>query len=147
MSSELIHHAVTGRILESFFEVHRVLGYGFLESVYCRALELEMRAKGLQVEREAAIDVSYKGRRVGVFRADLIVERCVVVEVKSTHRLVVPDEHQLLNCLRCSQLELGLLLHFGRRATFRRFVSTNAGYDGSATVTQSTAATNGLHVE
>jgi len=125
MSPELLHHKVTGRILESFFEVHRVLGYGFLESVYSRALELEMRSKELHVEREAAVEVSYKGRRVGSFRADLLVERCVVVEVKSTFHPVLADEHQLLNCLRCTQLEVGLLLHFGRRATFRRLVSTN----------------------
>ena len=128
MASELLHHHVTQQILASFFEVHRVLGFGFLETVYARALELEMRSRGLEVEREAVVEVFYKGRRVGYFRADALVERCVVLEIKSCPRIDASDEQQLLNCIRCSTLEVGLLLNFGRRATFRRFVASN--HDG-----------------
>jgi GxxExxY protein len=121
----LLHEDVTGRILGAFFHVYNTLGYGFLESVYAGALAREMMKRGLTVEREVAIEVRYDGAVVGVFRADLLVNRAVIVEIKATRALTPADAQQLLNYLRGTELEVGLLLHFGPRPTFRRLISSD----------------------
>ena len=108
------------RVIGAFYEVYNTLGYGFLEAVYARALERELRARGLRVAREALIEVRYKGAVVGVFRADLLVEQCLVVELKATAALSRADTAQVLNYLRGSGLSAGLLLHFGPEPVFRR---------------------------
>jgi GxxExxY protein len=87
---------------------------------------IELRRRGLHVQREVMIDVSYKGEQVGKYRVDLLVEHCVVVENKATRWLVQPDRYQLQNRLRCSSLDVGLLLHFGPRAKFHRIISPKA---------------------
>jgi GxxExxY protein len=89
------------------------LGFGFLESVYQRALVVALRERGLKAEPEAALDVYYRGIEVGHLRTDILVERKVIVEVKASQLLVPADRKQLLNYLRASSIELGLLLHFG----------------------------------
>ena len=122
---ELLHGGVTDRILGAFFHVYNSLGFGFLESVYASALVHEMGKRGLRVEREAAIEVRYDGRVAGVFRAAVLVERVVIVELKATRALTPTDTQQLLNYLRATNLEVGLLLHFGPRPSFRRLVSSD----------------------
>ena len=122
----LLHEDLTREILSAFYEVYNTLGYGFLESVYARALFSELTRRGLHVQREVMIDVYYKGECVGSFRADMLVEYRVVVEIKASTWLVEADRNQLLNYLRSSCLEVGLLLHFGPRPRFKRVVAENA---------------------
>ncbi len=121
----LFEEALTRKIIGAFFHVHNALGYGFLESVYKKALELELVSRGLHVAREVAVDVLYKGEMVGLFRADIIVESRVVLEVKAARKGDSADVAQLLNYLRATDLELGLLLHFGPRASFKRLIASN----------------------
>lgn len=121
----LFEEALTRRIIGAFYDVYNALGYGFLESVYASALEYEIVSRGLQVVREAGAEVLYKGRTVGLFRADLLVESRVVVELKACRKLDPAHPAQVINCLRATDLEVGLLLHFGPRPGFQRFIATN----------------------
>jgi GxxExxY protein len=121
----LLEEALTHKVIGAFFDVYNALGHGFLAAVYARALEVELARRGLHVAREVSINVWYADEIVGQYRADLLVENVVVVELKA-HRVLVPqDRAQLLNCLRASDLEVGLLLNFGLRPAFLRVVSSN----------------------
>ena len=121
----LLHADISAQAIAGFFEVYNTLGYGFAESVYAKALYLELTLRGLHVQREVSVDVYYKGHCAGKFRVDFLVDERVVIETKATRWLVEADRDQLLNCLRCSALEVGLLLHFGPRPKFYRVVATN----------------------
>jgi GxxExxY protein len=121
----LFEEALTHKIIGAFYEVYRTLGHGFLESVYATALELELVARGLHVAREVVTDVFFKGQLVGVFRADMLVESRVVLELKAGRKCDSGDTAQLLNYLRATDLELGLLLHFGPRPAFKRLIASN----------------------
>ena len=121
----MLHGELTERIIGAFYRVYDRLGFGFLESVYKNALGNEFRRNGIAFEREVSIDVWDQGECVGHFRADFMVEGRVILEVKSTQSLCESDRKQLLNYLRGSQLELGLLLHFGEKAKFERLLYTN----------------------
>ena len=121
MSEILKHPDVTDKILHAFFKkVYSKLGYGFLEKVYENALALELRCMGLKAEQQARIQVYYDGAIVGEYFADLLVEGVVIVELKAIQRLTDADEAQLLNYLRATPYEVGLLLNFGPRPDFRR---------------------------
>ncbi len=122
----LFEEAITRRVIGAFYDVYNSLGYGFLESVYANALAIELVERGLHVVREARAEVRYKGEVVGMFRADLLVESRVVVELKASRHLDPAHGRQLINYLRSTDLEVGLLLHFGPRASFQRFISSNA---------------------
>lgn len=112
---QLLHADITQAIIDAFFAVYNKLGYGFLENVYCGALITELRRRGHSVAREVLVPVFYDGVVVARYRMDLVVDDCVVVEVKSTEVLNPNDRRQLLNYLRARPLEVGLLLHFGPR--------------------------------
>jgi GxxExxY protein len=120
--SPLLHEELTKAVIGAFYRAYNGLGYGFLESVYVNALMMELTALGLHVECERRVEVRYKGEVVGEYRCDLIVEGKIVVEVKANERLGDSAERQLYNYLRCGDLEVGLLLHFGLRPKFRRLV-------------------------
>ena len=122
---DLLERRLTGAIITSFYRVYDDLGFGFLESVYISALLIELTARGIRVQREAPIDVYYRGIEVGHFRADLLVEGKVIVEVKASLKVTEADRKQVLNYLRGTSLELGLLLHFGPKASFQRLIYTN----------------------
>lgn len=122
----LLHEPLTERIIGTLFSVHKELGYGFLESVYESAMFHSVEDTGLQVRRQVPIDVWFRRRRVGVFKADLVVENAVIVELKATRNLASTREAQLLNALRATNIEVGLLLNFGQRPTFKRFVFANS---------------------
>src|SRR5215813_8354936 len=125
-TTELLEKAVTDKILRVFYRVYDYLGFGFLEAVYCNALAIEFAAEGIEFIREPRIDVYYKDNKViGQYKADFLVEGRVVVEVKSTEILSLANKRQLLNCLSASDPEVGLLLHFGPKPYFDRFVHTN----------------------
>ena len=127
MGDTLKHADVTDKILHMFFKkVYPKLGYGFLEKVYENALALELRRIGLKVEQQARIEVYYDGVVLGEYFADLLVDGVVIVELKAIQRLGPEDEAQLLNYLRATPYEVGLLLNFGPRPDFRRKAFDNA---------------------
>jgi GxxExxY protein len=121
----LKHSRLTSRIIGVFFEVYNELGPGFLESVYVEALALALCQGGLSVERETLLEVSFRGRIVGRFRADLIVGGTVLVEAKACSKLHLLHEAQVLNYLRATVLEVGLLLNFGPRPQLKRLLFDN----------------------
>jgi GxxExxY protein len=110
----LLHRDVTEQIIGAAFEVHQQLGYGFLERVYQRALQVELLRRGATAEIEKRIQVHYKGVVVGDYEADLVVNDCVVVEIKIAPEYDKRDEAQLLNELKATGQKVGLLLNFGR---------------------------------
>src|SRR5262249_48004978 len=120
---ELQHKEVTEQIIAAAFEVHNVLGYGFLESVYKHSMRVELQARGLKAEIEAEIHVRYKGVEVGFFKADLWVNDCVIIELKIAKSYNSEDEAQLLNELKATGVKVGLLINFGRaKVEFKRMV-------------------------
>ena len=119
----LAHEELTQEIIGSAFEVHNTLGYGFLERVYQKALQAELVARGLSVEIEYPIKVSYKGNSVGEYFADLLVNKTVIVELKTATEYNPKDEPQLLNELKATGIQIGLLINFGRtKVGFKRLV-------------------------
>jgi GxxExxY protein len=118
------HKDLTYGILGAFFKVYNTLGYGFLESVYSRAMAHELAKRGLHVDRERLFEVAYDGVSVGHYRADQLVNGLVLVEVKAAAQLGDADRRQVLNYLRATGLEVALLLHFGPKAFHQRFVHT-----------------------
>jgi GxxExxY protein len=121
----LKHSGLTSRIIGVFFDVYNELGAGFLESVYVEAIALALCQAGLRVERETLLEVSFRGRIIGRFRADLIVGGTVLVEAKACSKLHSLHEAQVLNYLRATVLEVGLLLNFGPRPQFKRLLFDN----------------------
>jgi GxxExxY protein len=122
--SELLHGDITGEIISAFYAVYNELGYGFVEAVYIRAMAIELFQRRMNVAREVPVTVYYKGVTVGTFRADLVIADTVVVEVKAGEQAAEHDRPQLVNYLRASGREVGLLLHFGPRAVLKRVIHT-----------------------
>ena len=121
--SKLLHESTTSRIIGAAFEVHDQLGYGFLERVYQRALQVELLRRGATAESEKRIQVQYKGIVVGDYDADLIVDGCVAVEIKDAPQYDKRDEAQLLNELKATGLKVGMLVNFGRaKLEYKRLV-------------------------
>ena len=116
----LKHSNLTDAIIGSFYEVYNELGQGFLESVYRQVLTFVLHSKGLQAEQEKTVEVLFRGQTVGLFRTDLVVENAVIVELKVARALESAHEAQLLNYLKATRFEVGLLLNFGNRPQFRR---------------------------
>jgi len=122
----LKHSSITDAIIGAFYEVYNELGHGFLESVYREALAFVLAKRGLSVEREKTVTVKFRNTTVGVFRTDLLVDNAVIVELKCARSLDPVHEAQLLNYLKATQFEVGLLLNFGTRPQFRRMLLDNA---------------------
>lgn len=120
----LLHKDITEKILESFYEVYNTLGYGFLEKVYENALIIELQNKGLNCKSQYKINVSYKNKIVGNYYADINIENKVIIEVKAT-LLHENHEFQLLNYLKATDIEVGMLLGFGKEPEFLRKIFTN----------------------
>jgi GxxExxY protein len=121
----LLDEELTGKVIGAFYTVYNKLGYGFRESVYSRALTIELRRCGLRVDREVSFTVYYEGEVVGRYRIDHLVEGRLVLEIKAGKLLAPTDRDQLLNGLRASNHEVGLLFHFGPRPAFFRVVAEN----------------------
>jgi GxxExxY protein len=119
------HVELMREIIGSFYDVYNNLGYGFLEKVYENALFLELCKKGLQVEQQKPIQVFYHQHVIGEYFADLVVDSKVIVEIKAVRTLVQQHEAQLLNYLKASTYEVGLLLNFGPQAQRKRKVYNN----------------------
>lgn len=109
------HSEITEQILGAFYAVYSGLGYGFLEKVYVNSLRIELEQRSMRVMRESAIKIHYAGQLVGEYYADLIVEDAVIVEIKAAKVLPAEHEAQLLNYLKATSYEVGLLLNFGPR--------------------------------
>ena len=120
--TKLIQEPITREIIGAFYEVYNTLGFGFLEHIYVMALERELRSRGHLVRREIGVCVMYKGEELAHQRLDMIVDDKVVVEVKSTYELHAAAKRQVYNYLRATNLEVGLLLHFGPEPKFYRSV-------------------------
>ena len=123
---ELLHSEITERIIAAFYRVHKVLRHGHLETVYERALEIELNKRELFVQRQVPARVYYEGHDVSYFLGDMIVERCVLLELKAAARIAAAHEAQLVNYLCASGLEIGLLLNFGLKPEVSRFVGPAA---------------------
>jgi GxxExxY protein len=125
MTTDLKHGLVTDQILKVFYDVYNELGHGFLESVYHRSLVLALETKGLKVCSRVAIPVWFRGHQVGHFEADVLVENCVLLELKAARSLDSSHHAQLMNYLKATEIEVGLLLNFGERPEFKRVIFDN----------------------
>ena len=123
MEGKLLHADVTDKIIGAAFEIYGELGYGFLESVDQKAMQVELQQSGLKAEIERPIKVKYRNVIVGEFRADLFVRDAVMVELKTAKNYNAEDEPQLLNELKATGIKVGLLINFGRtKVEFKRMV-------------------------
>ncbi len=118
----LRHEELTRRIIGAFYDVYRELGGGFLETVYRSALSIRLGELNVQAAVEVPLEVHFHGKRVGWFRADLTVCNLVLVELKALPGLERDHERQIINYLKASKFEVGLLLNFGPIPQVRRFV-------------------------
>ncbi|WP_372650811.1 GxxExxY protein [Draconibacterium sp.] len=116
---------LTEAIIKCFYKVYTELGYGFLEKVYHNALLIELQNEELKVESQKPIKVSYQGDVVGEYYADIIVEDVVILELKATETVTEAHEFQLINYLKATDIEVGLLLNFGKKPQVKRKVFTN----------------------
>ncbi len=121
----LKHRELTEKIIGVFYEVYNELGHGFLESVYEKAFEIALTAKGVAVLRQIEVPVWFRGKQVGDFTADVLVEKCVLLEIKAGRSLHPAHEAQLLNYLRATEIEVGLLFSFGLKPEFKRMAYDN----------------------
>ena len=119
------HEELTNKIIQAFFKVYNTLGYGFLEKVYRNALHFELLEMSINANMEKRILVYYKTHVVGEYCADLMVEDAVICELKTSESLCEADENQLINYLRATNIEVGLLLNFGKKPEVRRKVYDN----------------------
>ena len=124
-SIELKHADLTETIIGVFYDVYNELGYGFLESVYEGAMAVALREAGLSAMRQVAVPVWFRGNMVGDFRADILVEDRVLLDLKSARVLERSHEAQILHYLKSTKIEIGLLLNFGQRPQFRRLLFDN----------------------
>jgi GxxExxY protein len=122
---EYLHRELTERIIHSYYQVYNALGYGFLERVYERAMLVELKREGLCCRSQQSIIVRYRGEHVGEYSADIVVEDSVILELKATASLLEEHEKQLINYLRATEIEVGLLLNFGKKPEVRRKVFSN----------------------
>ena len=113
--SNLLHSEITGRILKAFFNVYHELGYGFLEKVYENAMLIELDELGLVCRQQHQISVFYNDENVGEYFADITVENKVIIELKAVEAISARHEAQLINYLRATEMEVGLLLNFGKK--------------------------------
>lgn len=121
----MLHKELTDEILHAFYKVHYKLGYGFLEKVYKNSLYIELTQLNLKCETEKAINVYYEGKVVGVFYADIVVEDKVILELKAVETFCKEHQIQLINYLKATNLEVGLLLNFGKKPEIKRVIYTN----------------------
>jgi GxxExxY protein len=121
----MLHEAITDKIIKAFYKVNNQLGFGFLEKVYENAMAIELRNMGCQVCKQKNIKVYYEQEEVGDYYADLLVDDVVIVELKSAESLCEDHEAQLLNYLKATPIEVGLLINFGKKAEFKRKIFTN----------------------
>ncbi|HUM97111.1 MAG TPA: GxxExxY protein [Chitinophagaceae bacterium] len=122
MSDNFKHSEITSQIIKAFYNVYNKLGYGFLEKVYENAMMIELKKFGLNCSAQYPIDVYYDEQEVGFYSADIQVENTVIVELKAAKAIGEDHEAQLINYLKATDIEVGLLLNFGKKPEYKRKV-------------------------
>lgn len=125
MSDNLKHSEVTNLIIKAYYQVYNKLGYGFMEKIYHRAMILELQNYLTDVVSQKNLKVYYEGVEIGNYYADLVVNGCVIVELKAVGTITTEHEVQLVNYLKASNIEVGIILNFGPEPEFKRRVFTN----------------------
>ncbi len=128
MEKGLVQHKLndlTEQIIKAFYTVYNTLGYGFLEKVYITALLIELEKMGILAQHQGPILVYYDGKIIGEYFADIVVQECIIIEVKAVRNVLMEHEAQLLNYLKASKLEVGLLLNFGPKPEVKRKIFDN----------------------
>lgn len=120
-----LHNDLTEKIIKAYYKVYNTLGYGFLEKVYHNSLLIELKKMGMECKSQFPIKVYYDNQQVGEYYADIIVEERVIIENKASEMLVEENEYQLINYLKATNIEVGLLLNFGKKPEFKRKIFTN----------------------
>ena len=126
MEGNYMHKDITDRVIKCFFKVYNTLGYGFLEKIYENSMLIELRAAGLACTSQYPINVYYNEIKVGFYIADVIVNNAVILEMKTASALCPEHEAQLTNYLRATDIEVGLLLNFGKEPAIKRKVFSAA---------------------
>ncbi len=121
----MLHAEITDKIINAFYKVYNTMGYGFLEKVYENALNIELKKMGLDVSQQNNIKVFYENHEVGNYFADIIVNNQVIMEIKAAESLREDHKAQLINYLKATDKEVGMLLNFGKKAEFKRIIFTN----------------------
>ena len=124
-SESLLHKDITEEIISAYYYVYNELGYGYLEKVYENAMLIELKSRGFKVVSQKNIKVYFKDAIVGEYFADIVVDDKIILELKSAESLATEHETQLFNYLKATQIEVGLLFNFGKRAAFKRKILTN----------------------
>ncbi len=122
---EYLHKDITEKIIKAFYNVYNILGFGFLEKVYENAMMIELSSMKLICEKQKPLDVYFKEKKIGEYFADIIVENKVIIELKAAEGLIPEHEAQLLNYLKATDIEVGLLLNFGKKPQIKRQVFEN----------------------
>lgn len=120
-----IHSEISDLIIKAFYNVYNKLGYGFLEKVYENGMMIELKRLGLNAEKQKQLKVFYDEFEIGEYYADIIVNNCVIVELKAAEAICPEHEAQLVNYLKATDIEVGLLLNFGKEPKFKRRVLTS----------------------
>jgi GxxExxY protein len=126
VGGKMLHEDITSEIINAFYKVYNVLGYGFLEKVYENALVMELRKRGMKVLQQVSISVYYEGQNVGEYFTDLLVSDKVVIELKAVEGIIKAHENQIVNYLKATDIEVGLILIFGPDPKFKRKIFTNS---------------------
>jgi len=123
--TKILHSELTEKIIKAFYNVYNTLGYGFLEKVYENALKIELSKMGLNVQAQKNIKVHYAGYEVGDYYADLLINDLIIIELKAAENICEEHEAQLINYLKATNIEVGLLINFGKKAEFKRKIFIN----------------------
>jgi GxxExxY protein len=121
----MLHEELTNKIIKAFYVVYNALGYGFLEKVYENALMIELRKMDLYCSNQLPVKVYYDEQKVGDYYTDIIVENLIILELKAMKGIAEEHEYQLINYLKATEIEIGLLLNFGEKPEFKRKIFTN----------------------
>lgn len=123
--NQFLHKELSNKIIQCFYQVYNTLGFGFLEKVYENALMIEFLKNGIVTQRQKPIKVYYENNPVGDYYADIIVDDSIILELKAAECIIEEHELQLINYLKATNIEIGLLLNFGKTPEFRRKIFTN----------------------
>jgi len=124
-TDKIIHQEITEKIIKGFYTVYNTLGHGFLEKVYENAFAIELRKLGLRAEQQKKIEVFYDNHQVGEYYADILVDELVILELKAADAIAPEHEAQIINYLKATKIEVGLLFNFGPKPQFIRRILTN----------------------
>ncbi len=122
---EYLHKDLTNNVIKAFYNVYNNLGYGFLETVYENSMIIELQKMGLHCKKQQSIKVYYQGIEVGDYFADIIVNDLLIIELKAASSIIQEHEFQLINYLKATNIEIGLLLNFGEKPEIKRKIFTN----------------------